>query len=137
MPTRVLVIDDSPTIRKVVSAILARNGYESVAAPDGQSGLDLLGEGGHFDLVLLDFVMPRMNGYQFCRAVRAKEALRGLPIVLMSAKSDRIREQFAHQTAARDAITKPFDAQALVTVIENALYRVEQAGDRLPARELE
>jgi len=137
MPTRILVIDDSPTLRKVVSAILQRNGYESVAAPDGQSGLDLLGEGGHFDLVLLDFVMPRMNGYQFCRAVRAKESLRGLPIVLMSAKSDRIREQFVQQTAAMDAITKPFDAQALVTVIENALYRVEQAGDRLPAHELE
>ena len=137
MPTRILVIDDSPTLRKVVSAILQRNGYESVAAPDGQSGLDLLGEGGHFDLVLLDFVMPRMNGYQFCRAVRANEALRDLPIVLMSAKSDRIREQFVQQTAAIDALTKPFDAQALVTVIENALYRVEQAGGRLPAHELE
>jgi CheY-like chemotaxis protein len=137
MPTRILVIDDSPTLRKVVTSILQRNGYESVAAPDGQSGLDLLGEGGHFDLVLLDFVMPRMNGYQFCRAVRANEALRDLPIVLMSAKSDRIREQFVEQTAAIDAITKPFDAQALVTVIENALYRVEQAGGRLPAEELE
>jgi len=137
MATRILVIDDSPTIRKVVTAILTRNGYESVAAPDGQSGLDLLGEGGHFDLVLLDFVMPRMNGYQFCRAVRAKEALHDLPIVLMSAKSDRIREQFVQQTGAIDAIAKPFDAQALVTVIENALYRAEQAGERLPARELE
>jgi len=137
MPTRILVIDDSPTLRKVVSSILQRNGYESVAAPDGQSGLDLLGEGGHFDLVLLDFVMPRMNGYQFCRAVRANEALRDVPIVLMSAKSDRIREQFVEQTAAIDAITKPFDAQALVTVIENALYRVEQAGGRLPAQDFE
>ena len=136
MPTRILVIDDSPTLRKVVSSILQRNGYESVAAPDGQSGLDLLGEGGHFDLVLLDFVMPRMNGYQFCRAVRANEALRDVPIVLMSAKSDRIREQFVEQTAAIDAITKPFDAQALVTVIENALYRVEQAGGRLPVNDL-
>ncbi len=137
MPTRILVIDDSPTIRKVVTGILQRNGYESVAAPDGQSGLDLLGEGGHFDLVLLDFVMPRMNGYQFCRAVRANDALHDLPIVLMSAKTERIREQFTEQTASIDAITKPFDAQALVTVIENALYRVEQAGGRLPAQELE
>lgn len=136
MATRILVIDDSPTLRKVVTSILHRNGYECVAAPDGQSGLDLLGEGGRFDLVLLDFVMPRMNGYQFCRVVRSNEALEGLPIVLMSAKSDRIREQFVQQTAAIDAITKPFDAQALVTVIENALYRVEQAGHRLPAPEL-
>jgi len=137
MSTRILVIDDSPTVRKVVSAILHRNGYESVAAPDGQSGLDLLGEGGRFDLVLLDFVMPRMNGYQFCRAVRANEALRDLPVVLMSAKSDRIRDQFVQQTAAIDAITKPFDAQALVTVIENALFRVQQTGERQPAAELE
>jgi CheY-like chemotaxis protein len=108
-----------------------------VAAPDGQSGLDLLAEGGHFDLVLLDFVMPRMNGYQFCRAVRQDEKLTDVPIVLMSAKGDRIREQFVEQTAAIDAITKPFDAQALVTVIENALYRVEQAGGRLQAEEIE
>ena len=136
MPTRILVIDDSPTLRKVVSAILQRNGYEAIAAPDGQSGLDLLGGGGHFDLVLLDFVMPRMNGYQFCRAARSNDALRDVPIVLMSAKSDRIREQFVQQTGAIDAITKPFDAQALITVIENALYRVEQAGGRLPAHEL-
>jgi CheY-like chemotaxis protein len=120
-----------------VSAILQRNGYESVAVPDGQSGLDLLAEGAHFDLVLLDFVMPRMNGYQFCRAVRASDELRDLPIVLMSAKSDRIREQFVQQTGAIDAITKPFDAQALVTVIENALFRVEQAGGRVAAPELE
>ncbi len=138
MSTRILVIDDSPTVRKVVTAILARNGYDSVAVGDGQSGLDLLAnDGGGFDLVLLDFVMPRMNGYQFCRAARAKEELRDLPIVLMSAKTDRIRDQFVQQTAAIDAITKPFDAQALVTVIENSLYRVEQAGGRLPAAELE
>ena len=125
MSKRVLVIDDSPTIRKVVTAILERSGYRATSASDGQEGLDLLTGGERFDLVLLDFVMPRMNGYQFCRAVRAHERLRSLPIVLMSAKSDRIREQFVQQTGAVDAITKPFDAQALVTVIENAIRRVE------------
>jgi DNA-binding response OmpR family regulator len=130
MSTRILVIDDSPTLRKVVCAILERNGYAAVAASDGQSGLDLLRGAGGFDLVLVDFVMPRMNGYQFCQAVRADEILRGVPIVLMSAKGDRIREQFVQQTAAIDAITKPFDAQALVAVIEHALYRVAQAGGR-------
>ena len=75
--------------------------------------------------MLLDFVMPRMNGYQFCRAVRSQERFRTLPVVLMSAKSDKIREKFVQQTGAIDAITKPFDAQALVAVIENALKRVE------------
>jgi CheY-like chemotaxis protein len=125
MPKRILVIDDSPTIRKVVSAILERAGYEAAMAADGQQGLDALSNGGKVDLVLLDFVMPRMNGYQFCRALRTHEKFRSLPVVLMSAKSDRIREQFVQQTGAVDAITKPFDAQAIVAVIENAFSRLE------------
>jgi CheY-like chemotaxis protein len=125
MSKRILVIDDSPTIRKVVTAILERGGYEASAAADGQHGLDALSNGERFDLVLLDFVMPRMNGYQFCRAVRTLDRFKRLPIVLMSAKSDRIREQFVQQTGAVDAITKPFDAQALVAVIENAFTRIE------------
>jgi CheY-like chemotaxis protein len=125
MSKRILVIDDSPTLRKVVTSILERSGYQAASAQDGQQGLEALTNGQRFDLVLLDFVMPRMNGYQFCRAVRSHERLRAVPIVLMSAKGDRIREQFVQQTGAVDAITKPFDAQALVAVIENAFHRID------------
>jgi len=78
------------------------------------------------DVVLVDFVMPRMNGFQLCRAIRQNEALRSTPVVLMSAKSDRIRDHFVQQTGAIDAISKPFDARALVAVIENAIRRTEQ-----------
>jgi CheY-like chemotaxis protein len=131
MSKRILVIDDSPTIRKVVNSILERAGYEARAAADGQQGLEALSNGEKFDLVLLDFVMPRMNGYRFCRAIRANEKLRSSPIVLMSAKSERIREQFVQQTGAVDAITKPFDARALIAVIENALARLEQGTARV------
>jgi DNA-binding response OmpR family regulator len=137
MPTRVLVVDDSPTIRKVVSAVLERHGFEAAQAADGQEALEALsesaqeasngdaGDAAPIDLVLVDFVMPRMNGFQLCRAMRESDRLRGIPIVLMSAKSDRIREHFVQQTGAIDAITKPFDAQALVAVIENAIRRAE------------
>jgi CheY-like chemotaxis protein len=129
-----------------------------VTAADGHVALDLLVEsvkaslhksGPHahagtaekngaarFDMVLLDFVMPRMNGFQFCRALRQNEELRAMPVVLMSAKSDKIREQFVLQTGAIDAITKPFDATALVAVIENAIKRAEawrQRGEALEA----
>src|SRR5271165_1176148 len=117
MPTRVLVVDDSPTIRKVVSAVLERHGFAAAQAPDGQAALERLMEAadvgaeangeGRIDLVLVDFVMPRMNGFQFCRAVRENGRLRTTPIVLMSAKSDRIRDHFVKQTGAIDAITKP------------------------------
>lgn len=137
MSTRILVVDDSPTIRKVVSTVLETHGFEAVQAADGQAALDKLAEAARppaegetngtrkIDLVLVDFVMPKMNGFQFCRTLRQDERLRATPVVLMSAKSDRIRENFVQQTGAIDAITKPFDAQALIAVIENAIKRVE------------
>lgn len=129
MATRILVVDDSPTIRRVVSTILEKHGYEPALASDGQDALEALVSGEvKTDLVLLDFVMPRMNGYQLCRALKDQAPeLSSLPIVLMSAKGDRIRDQFVQQTGAIDAITKPFDAQALVAVIENALRKVNTA----------
>lgn len=126
MATRILVVDDSPTLRRVVSAILERHGYEVALASDGQDAFDVLSKGEvEPDLVLLDFVMPRMNGFQLCHALRSHSAALGaLPIVLMSAKGDTIRDQFVRQTGALDAITKPFDAQALLAVVENALRRI-------------
>ena len=133
MPARILVVDDSATIRKVVSAVLERRGFEALQAVDGQAALDVLteaarspGDATRIDLALVDYVMPRMNGFQLCRAIRQDDALRTIPVVLMSARSDRIQERSVHQTGAIDAITKPFDAQALVAVIENALRRAER-----------
>lgn len=133
MGARILVVDDSPTIRKVVSSILAARGFDSLAAEDGQAALDLLGHEA-VDLVLVDFVMPRMNGYQLCRELRLREPLRNLPVVLMSAKGDKIRGQFVQQTGALDAITKPFDAVGLVAVIEGALEK-HKAGRGRPVPE--
>jgi DNA-binding response OmpR family regulator len=125
MGSRILVIDDSQTLRKVVCAILSRHGHEPIAAADGQEALELLARE-TVSLVLLDFVMPRMNGYQFCRELRANEAWRDLPVVLMSAKAERIRDQFLRQTGALDAITKPFDARGLIAVVEGVLQRAAE-----------
>ncbi len=125
MTERILVVDDSPTIRKVVSAILDRGGFSTVTAGDGLEALEVLSREA-VDLVLLDFVMPRMNGFQFCREIRQKKQHGDLPIVLMSAKGDKIRGQFLQQTGAIDAITKPFDARGLIAVVEGSLRRIRQ-----------
>ncbi len=122
MGVRVLVVDDSPTIRKVVGSILESSSYVPLFAVDGQDALEVLGRE-NVDLVLVDFVMPRMNGYQFCRALRGRSDLSGTPVVLMSAKGDKIRGQFVQQTGALDAITKPFDARGLLAVVEAALRK--------------
>ena len=125
MGARILVVDDSNTIRRVVCGILERHGFEPDGAADGQRAVEMLTSAEQpYELVLLDFVMPKMNGFQFCRAIRSREEWKRLPVLLMSAKTDRIREQFVQQTGALDAITKPFDAQALVAMVEHALKKV-------------
>jgi CheY-like chemotaxis protein len=78
------------------------------------------------DLVLLDFVMPRMNGYQFCRALRADAELAQTPVVLMSARTEAIGDRFVEQTGAMDALGKPFDARALIAVVGQVLLRVAE-----------
>ena len=134
MKTRVLVVDDSPTVRRVVADILERRGFETLLAEDGRQALELLHAGARVDLALVDFVMPRMNGFQLCRALRDDAALAATPVVLMSAKSDHIREQFVEATGALDAISKPFDPRALVALVEHALERVRSGrGARAPA----
>jgi len=133
MGKRILVVDDSRTLRRVVADILEANGYEAVLAQDGQHALEILATGdAPIDLALVDFLMPRLDGYQLCRQLRSRDLWRQIPVILMSAKSDRIREQFVEQTGAIDAITKPFDAQALLAVVGNAFRRVERGHTPVP-----
>lgn len=131
MAQRVLVVDDSPTIRKVVANVLTKAGFETGQAGDGIQALAILKKE-KFDVALVDFVMPRLNGFELCRKLRDDEELKELPVVLMSVKADKIREHFLRQTGALDAITKPFDPRALVLAIEGALKKIEEGKNRRP-----
>jgi CheY-like chemotaxis protein len=135
---RVLVIDDSVTILKVVGTILTLRGYDVAVARDGADALNTLTSQGPFDLVLLDFVMPRMNGYQFCRQLRADPQRKDLAVVLMSARTPVIGDRFVEQTGAVDALSKPFDARALIAVVENVLAKraAESEPRSLPSIEM-
>jgi DNA-binding response OmpR family regulator len=121
---QVLVVDDSRTVRRVVERTLRAAGFDVVLAADGKEALDRAGERTP-DLVLTDFVMPGMNGLRFVQSMRAVANLASVPVVLMSAKADRIGESFVAQTGALDAITKPFSPEALLAVTTNALARAE------------
>ncbi len=134
MAASVLVIDDSPTILKVVQLVLTKAGFDVRTAPDGELGIELARER-RPDLILLDFVMPRMNGYQVCRALAEEEPLRSVPVVLMSAKGDQVGERFVKVMGIVDYITKPFSPEAILAVVQHTIDK--QDGSRLAAPDKE
>jgi DNA-binding response OmpR family regulator len=118
----VLVIDDSPTILKVVQLVLTKAGFRVETASDGEAGLASARET-RPDLILLDFVMPRMNGYQVCRSLAGDATLRGVPVVLMSAKGDQVGERFVKVMGIVDYITKPFSPEAITAVVQHTIAK--------------
>ena len=122
MSQSILVVDDSATVRRVVGRTLARAGYEVLLATDGRDAIEQAQQRVP-DLVLVDFVMPGMNGFQLVMAMRRIANLADVPVVLMSAKADKIGDGFLAQTGALDAITKPFSPEALLAVAGHALSR--------------
>src|SRR6476646_736861 len=118
----VLVIDDSPTIVQVVELVLTKAGFEVRTAADGEAGLDAARTHPPA-LILLDFVMPRMNGYQFCREAAADHRLKEIPIVLMSAKGDQVGERFVKVMGIVDYITKPFSPESITAVVQHTIAK--------------
>jgi len=118
----VLVIDDSPTTRKVVQLVLSKAGYDVVTAEDGQRGLEAAREHDP-SLILLDFVMPKLNGYQVCRELADDSNLKDIPVVLMSAKGDQVGERFVKVMGIVDYITKPFSPEAITAVVQHSIAK--------------
>ncbi len=121
----ILVIEDCETVRDLMGDILGGAGYTCSLAPDGSSGLEMA-QRKPPGLVLLDFIMPRMNGFQFMQAFRKVENQRDIPVVLVSVKADGMGEKFMRATGAVDALTKPFTMDSLVTVVQHALSRAKR-----------
>jgi twitching motility two-component system response regulator PilG len=112
----VMVIDDSPTIRKAVSIGLEAEGYHVVTAVDGLDALRKLDET-QPNLILLDITMPGMDGYKLCRKIRANERTKAIPVVMLSGKDgffDKVRGRMAGCT---DYITKPFASRVLLDTV--------------------
>lgn len=118
---RVLVVDDSPTIRRVVSQVLRQAGYDVATAEDAETGL-AEARAVEPDLILLDFVMPGMNGYQFVKRLDEEDGSKA-PIVLMTTRTDQIPEGALRALGVIDAITKPFSPDAILAVVAHCLEK--------------
>jgi DNA-binding response OmpR family regulator len=127
--TLVLVIDDERRYRELLELNLERRGYRVTLAPDGLAGLNLF-ERDAPDLVLLDLVLPDLDGFEVCRRLREHSQV---PIIVLTARSDEAAEVRALRLGADDYVTKPFGPEALLARIERTLRRsVAGIGTRTP-----
>ncbi len=110
---RVLVVDDEPSIAKIVRKQLEVAGYEATVAITGTEGLAKTKEL-HPDLVILDVMLPGMNGFEVCAAIKQDETLKSIPIIMLTAKAQRQDAQTGLQQGADAYLTKPFDLNELL-----------------------
>ena len=122
--TCILVVDDEPAIRKFLRANLESSGYKVIAAADGVEALQTI-EMELPALVILDIVMPRMDGFEACRQLREWSQI---PIIMLSARSDESDKVKCLELGADDYITKPFGAGELIARIGAVLRRTEDIG---------
>lgn len=123
----VLVVDDEPSSRVLVRALLERRGHPVVEAPDGKQALERLHEAGPFSLVLADLNMPRMDGLELIWEIRDSPPLSRLPVIVVTGEKDEVLETQLMEEGADDYIRKPIDPQLFVARIESTLRRLGAA----------
>ena len=124
---RILLVDDEQSVQKLLSFPLRKEGYEVVPALDGRQALDRLRETS-FDLVVLDLMLPLIDGFEVCRQVRARSSV---PIIMLTARADEIDKVLGLELGADDYITKPFSVREFRSRVKAVLRRAElaRAGD--------
>ncbi len=117
---KILVVDDEIHIVKIIAYKMRGAGYEVVSARDGVEALDVV-KASRPDLILLDVMMPRMDGFQTLEALKADPATRDIPVFLLTVKSKEVDRQKGYEIGADDYLTKPFSPNKLLERINQAL----------------
>ncbi len=119
-----LVVDDDPVIQKLLQVNFEMEGYTVLTAGDGEEGLERA-RADHPDVIVLDVMMPKMNGLEVADALKADGGTAKIPIVLLSAKAQEADIQAGKATGADDYVTKPFDPLDLLDRVATLVHRVQ------------
>ena len=117
---RILICDDDPAILRVLQVNLEVEGYETLLAHHGEEALKIAGREKP-DLIILDIMMPRMDGYQTCDALKADPETKDIPVVFLSAKAQDSDIEKGKSYGVEDYLTKPFDPDTLIEVVERVI----------------
>ncbi len=123
---KILVVDDESRMRKLVKDFLTKSNYEVIEAEDGAQAIDLFFEQNDIALIILDVMMPNMDGWQVCKEIREYSKV---PIIMLTAKSDERDELQGFELGVDEYISKPFSPKILVARVEAILRRTSQFGE--------
>ena len=118
--TKILVVDDESRMRKLVHDFLAKSHYQVLEAENGEEAVDIFFEQKDIDLIILDVMMPKMDGWQVCKEIRQYSTV---PIIMLTAKSDERDELLGFELGVDEYISKPFSPKILVARVEAILRR--------------
>ncbi|MBQ1889336.1 MAG: response regulator transcription factor [Selenomonas sp.] len=125
MPMKVLAVDDEQSIRELLAFQLQKHGYEALMAEDGQEAL-AKAEG--MDLILLDLMLPGLDGLEVCRRLKADKRTARIPIIMLTAKAEEIDKVLGLELGADDYVVKPFSVRELMARVKAVLRRSSQEG---------
>jgi DNA-binding response OmpR family regulator len=117
---RILLVDDSETSLMMARMILSKANYEILVAKDGQAGVETAAREKP-DLVLLDVVMPRMNGFEACAALKAQPETQAIPVIMVTTRGEGESVESGFSAGAADYVTKPVNGLELLTKVRSAL----------------
>lgn len=123
---KIMVVDDESRMRKLVRDFLNREGYKVIEAANGEEAVDLFYENRDVALIILDVMMPRMDGWETCREIRAESKV---PIIMLTAKGDEQDELKGFELGVDEYISKPFSPKILVARVEAILRRSGKSGE--------
>src|SRR5512135_832618 len=123
---KILNIDDSPTVQRLIEMILSSQGYQVVLASDGEEGI-AKAKSEKPALILVDFVMPKMNGFQVCKTLKEDPEFRDTPIILVTSKGDKVGSKFVDTLGITEYFTKPFQPEELLAKIREVIDKRKAA----------